>query len=268
MTAQKVSLEKVTASLSLPLFSGVKSTVKKGETVKEGQVMAQKKGSPQTKKYHLDKLLGVSSPKVIKFLVKEIGASVKEGEIIAQKKGLWGKKEEFVAPIDGVLASLSEEGVLEISQEIEEKKIEAPFAGRVKEVTAHSITLVFASTEIKGSWGAGNKATGYLTVLQEEKEDLLALDGTACREQILGFQGELSRGWWYKALSLGAKGFLAGGLKERSLIKEIEEEEEMIPVVILGLGGKIEPGIWAELKKAQGKKILIDGQEKRILIPG
>jgi hypothetical protein len=266
MTAQKVSWEKVTASLKLPLFSGAKLKVKKGELVKEGEIIAQQKASPQTKKYHLDKLLGVSPAKVMPLLVKAIGESVKEEEVVAEKKGLLGKKEKFIAPINGVLDSLSDEGVLAIRPEIEEKKIEAPFKSRVKELTSNSVTLVFASIEIKGSWGAGNKAQGFLTVLQEEKEDLLSLDGTACREQILGFQGELSRGWWFKGISLGAKGFLAGGL-DRSLIKEIEEEEENIPVVILGLDGKIEAGVWSELKKSQGKRILIDGLEKRVLIP-
>lgn len=266
MAAQKISLEKVTASITLPLPSGVKLTVKKEDKVKEGQVIARRKTSSQVKSYHLSKLIDASPKKTINCLVVKIGDRVKEGDLVAEKKGMLGKGERFVAPIDGVLDSLSEEGILKIKKEIAEKEVKAPFSGRVTAASSSSVSLSFASTEIKGSWGSGNKATGYLTVIEGEKDDLFCLDGT-CQDQVIALQGELSKGLWYKATSLKAEGFVVGGLKGEFLIKEIEEDEEAIPVVILGIDGKINQEIWGELKKAKGKTVLIDGHQKQLLIP-
>jgi len=266
MVAQKVSLEKVTASITLPLSSGVKPQVKKDQKVKEGQVIAQRKAASQTKSYHLSKLISVSPKKAIKYLVKKLGQEVKRGELVAQKKSLMGKREKFVSPVNGFLDSLTEEGVLRIKKEIAEEEVKAPFDGRVSAVSSNSVSLSFASMEIKGSWGSGNKATGYLTVIEGKDNDLFSLDST-CQQQIITLQEKLSKGLWYKATSLGAIGFVAGELKEKSLIKEIEEDEDAVPVVILGIDGKISQEIWGELKKVNGKMALIDGQEKRLLIP-
>ncbi|NIT03327.1 hypothetical protein GTO10_00035 [Candidatus Saccharibacteria bacterium] len=177
-----------------------------------------------------------------------------------------GKKERFVAPIDGVLDSLSEEGILRIKKEIAGKEIKAPFGGRVDAASSGSVGLAFASAEMKGSWGSGNKATGYLIVIEKEEGDLFSLDGT-CEEQIVALPGELTKGLWYKAISLGAAGFIAGDLKSKPLLKEIEEDSEAVPVIILGIDGRISQEFWAELKKAKGKMVLIDGQQKRVLIP-
>lgn len=265
MAVPKVSLEKVTASVTLPLPSGAGLRVKKNQKVEEGEVIAQRKASSRAKKYHLNKLISVPAKKTIKCLVKELGQSVKQGELVAQKKTILGKKERFIAPFNGVLDSLTEEGILIIKKEISEKTIKSPFAGVISEASKSSVKLTFAALEIKGSWGAGNKATGFLTLIEGEESDLFSLDGT-CEQQIISLQGKLSRGLSYKAVSLGAVGFIVGGLLESSLEKEIKEDVDALPVVVLGEGGKINQEIWGELRKANGKMALIDGQQKRLLI--
>jgi len=266
MAAQKVSLEKVTASMTLPLPPGVKLQVKKDQKVKEGQVIAQRKASSQTKSYHLSKLIGVSPKKAIKCLEKKLGQEIKQGDLVAQKKGLFGKSERFVAPLDGILDSLTEDGILRIRKEIPAEEIKAPFAGRVSAVSSGSVSLSFAALEIKGSWGGGKKTTGYLMIIEGEDYDLFSLDST-CQEQIIVLKGKLPKGLWYKAISLKAVGFVAGGLTEKPLQKEIEEGDDSLPVVILGEDDKISQEIWGELKKSNGRMALIDGQQKRLLIP-
>ena len=266
MTAPKPSFEKVTASMTLPLPSGVELKVKKGQKLEEGQVIARRKASSQIKSYHLSKLIGASPKRAIKSLVKKLGEEVKEGDLVAQKKSLLGKGERFIAPVSGILDSLTEEGVLRIRREVPEKEVKAPFAGIISEASASSVSLSFAALEIKGSWGGGKKVTGYLTIIEGEEGDLFALDGT-CEKQIIALQGELPKGLWYKAVSLGAVGFVAGGIRRKSLKKEIEEEEDSLPVVILGEDDKIREEIWQELRKAKGKMVLVDGHQKRVLVP-
>lgn len=266
MTAPKVNLEKVTALVTLPLPEGVDLKVSEDQKVKEGDLIAERKASFQTKSYHLHKLISVSPKKAMDSLVKKLGEAVKQGEVVAQKQGLLGKSEKFLAPLDGVLDSLTEEGVLRIKKEVLAEKLKAPFDSRISALSKESVGLSFAALEIKGTWGQGNKATGYLMVIEDEDYDLFSLDN-ACREQIMAFQGKLPKGLWYKGTSLGVAGFLAAGLVEKSLIKEIEEDEEVLPIVIFGESDKMDEEIWKGLKQANGKMILIDGQQKRVLIP-
>lgn len=265
-TAPKVSLEKVTASITLSLFPGVKLKVNKNQKTQEGQVIAQRKASSQVKSYHLAKLIEVPPSKAIKFLIKKLGQKVEEGELVAQKKSFLGSDERFIAPISGTLDSLTDDGVLKIKREISEKEIKSPFAGIISEISQNSVSLSFAALEIKGSWGDGGKATGYLFVIEDEGDDLLSLDGSF-QKQIVTLQGSFSKGLWYKAASLGAVGFVAGSLARESLKKLIEKEEDSLPLVILGEDDRISQEIWKELKKASGRMILIDGKQKRILIP-
>lgn len=263
MTAPKVSLEKVATSMTLTLPAGVNLKVKEGQKIKEGQVIAQRKASSQIKSYHLNKLLGISPKKTIKSLVKKIGEKVKEGEVIAKKDSFLGKSEVFTAPLEGILDSLTEDGLLKIRKEISLKEIKAPFAGRVKMASSDSVSLSFAALEIKGSWGVGNKKTGYLKVIEEDG-DLFSLD-EACREQIIVFREKLTKGAWYKATSLGAIGLVANGLVDKSLEKMIEEDNS-IAVLIFDGDEQIFQEIWQELKKADGKMALIDGEQKRLLV--
>ncbi len=261
MTVPKTISEKVTASLTLPFPSGAELKVSKNQNVHEGQVLALRKASSQTKSYHLSKLIGVPPSKTINFLVKKIGQKVKEGELIAQKKSLLKTGEKFTAPISGFLDSLTDDGILKIRKEKPEKQVKSPFKAVVKEASSNSVSLSFAALEIRGSSGSGSRKTGYLSFIEGEKDDLFSLNGS-CKGQIIILQGILSKGLWYKAASLGVIGFVAGGLA-----KGIEINDDSLPLVVLGEDGKISQEIWKELKKAQGQMVLIDGQQKRLLIP-
>lgn len=266
MTAPKIGLEKVMASVVLPLPPGGELKVNKNQKVEEGQIIARRKSSSLIKDYHLAKIIGTTPKKTIKYLVKKLGQKVEEGELVAQKKSLLGEGEKFIAPMSGVLDSLTEEGILRIRKEISGIEIKAPFSGIINEISQNSAGLSFAAIEIKGNWGNGKKAFGFLTIIEGNESDLFSLDGT-CQKQVITLQGKISKGLWYKAASLGAVGFIAGELKDESLIKEVEEEDDSFPVVILGENGKINEEIWVELRKANGKMILVDGKQKRVLIP-
>lgn len=265
-TVPKASLEKATSLITLPLASGVKLKVSKNQKVQEGQVIAQRKASSQVKSYHLAKLIEVPPSKAIEFLVKKIGQKVKEGELVARKKNFLKPDERFIAPINGTLDSLTDDGILRIRKEISEKEMKAPFSGRVTEISQSSIGLSFAAFEAKGSWGSGKRVIGYLFIAEGEDQGLFSLSDSY-KKRIIAFQGNLSKGLWFKAASLGALGFIISGSIEESLKRMIETEEDSLSLVILGEDDKINQEIWKELKKADGGAILVDGKQKRILIP-
>lgn len=212
------------------------------------------------KEYDLGQILQVKPQKAIKYLVKGLGQKVKRGELIASKKGFL-KKRNFFAPIEGILDSLTEEGILRIKAPTKKKvKAKSPFPKQ--------------AGEIKGNWGKGGQALGELFCL-EEKAALFNLKGKH-QDQILALAGKLNRGLWHKAKGVGVKGIICGELPDEEFAKEIEKEVLLVgreeksialPLVVLGEKGKIPENVWQVLKKNQGKKVFIEGDNNRVLIP-
>jgi len=127
--------------------------------------------------------------------------------------------------------------------------------------------------ELKGDWGKGGQGIGELFCLQ--KAALLDLKGDH-RGQILALEESLSRGLWHKAKSLGMKGIVCGGLPDKKFSREIEKEVLLIgeerkdlalPLVVFGGEGKIPAEIWQVLVQNQGRKVVVEGDHCRLLIP-
>lgn len=128
--------------------------------------------------------------------------------------------------------------------------------------------------EIKANWGKGNQAVGELFCL-EKKAVIFDLKGKH-QGQILALEGRLNRGLWHKAKSIGIKGVICGGLPDEAFAQEIEKEvlkvgEEKrkisLPLIVFGEKGKVPEEIWQTLSQNQGKKIIIKGDKRRLLIP-
>lgn len=218
------------------------------------------KKEPAVKEYDLAQILEVPPKKAIKFLVKGLGQKVKRRELIARKKGLL-KKRSFFAPVEGTLDSLTEEGILRIKIPTKKKvKTKPPF--------------LEPAIKIKGNWGKGGQALGELFCLEQEAA-IFNLKGEH-QDQILALAGRLNRGLWHKAKSIGIKGIICGGLPDEEFDKEIakevllvdgEEKSILLPLVVLGEKGKMPENTWQILKRNQGKKIFIEGDNRRISIP-
>jgi len=109
----------------------------------------------------------------------------------------------------------------------------------------------------------------------EEKAALFNLKGKH-QDQILALAGKLNRGLWHKAKGVGVKGIICGELPDEEFAKEIgrevllvgrEEKSIALPLVVLGEKGKIPENVWQVLKKNQGNKVFIEGDNNRVLIP-
>lgn len=216
---------------------------------------------PTVLEYDLVEILQVPPEKVIKCLLKGLGQEVKRGELVASKKGLF-KKRSFFAPVEGILDSLTEEGILRIKIITKKRvKTKPPFPDQ-------------ETIKIKGNWGKGSQALGELFCLEKEAA-IFNLKGEH-GDQILALAGRLNRGLWHKAKSIGIKGIICGELPDKEFGKEIEKEVLLagdeqrsiaIPLVVLGEKGIIFKDIWQVLKENQGKKIWIEGENRRVLIP-
>ncbi|MFC1790449.1 hypothetical protein ACFLZP_03135 [Patescibacteria group bacterium] len=271
--AKLLQLEKFVYSPWVSISSRSAVKVKVGERVKESQVVATET-KYRVKKINLASKLQVKGKKVLSFLEKELGDLVSKGELLARRKNLWGKREVF-APISGRLDSVTEKGFLKIKKQIT-KEILSPFSAKVSKVKKRKISFAIPGWQIKGSWGMGKAVKGPLKLVLsgKGKEELLKLE---CQDQgkIVFLKGELSRAWWFKALSVGVAGVICRQLSKDGLRKRLLEEEKKsqqenqewtFPSLVILDGKEIEDKTWEFLKKKVGCEAFLEGSESSLVV--
>ena len=208
----------------------------------------------------LAKELGLPAGKVKDALVVKISSQVKKGQLLAAKKSLTQKK-LFFSPVSGIVESISEKGVLGIRPERkkEEKNKKKEHQGKTK---------IFSA-----KWGRGDGAEGKLKVFDQEA-DLFKLN-QECAGQILVLESDLTRGFCYKAGSIGVKGLVCRQLADENFALELEKEvlfldgEEKdicLPVLIFGHETDEEKKNWSEIKKQENKMAILEGEDKQLVV--
>jgi hypothetical protein len=263
----KAYLETTTASFSLPFPSSGKVLVKKGDSVAADQVLA--KGERVVEKeINLVITLRIPPKKIFDFLTKSLGSKISQGELLAERKGIFGKKQIF-SPYEGTLESLSEEGVLKIKVAQEKVEIKTPLAGKVTAIGKDNLEISFPARKIVGVWGIGGQALGQLVVLgsQEKEVSLFDIKGDL-QGKVVAFSGELTPGFWHKAVACGLMGIVCGKLSHEQFSQGLEREASL-PLLVVGDGkeGLIKDEIWQTIKASQEKMVVLNGGEKSLLIP-
>lgn len=253
---------RVTASLSFKISPDSEVKVKKDDHLKRGDVIAIHEETRKTQDIDLAKAMKISGDKILKTLQKSIGQEVKKGEILAVYKKTLGNTIEAICPFDGVIESITDDGILRIAYEKEKTEISVPVDAKVEDITSDKVTVSFPAMEIKGKEGRGARRLGLLSGIDKDMADVLDL---SCDHQgkILAVRGGFSRGFLFKALSLGVLGLVAGEVMEEAVAELIGGED--IPMVFWE--GKIDDSVWKALTDFQGKEVLVEGEEKRILMP-
>lgn len=241
--------------------------MKKGDSVAANQVLA--KGERVVEReINLVITLGVPPKKIFDFLTKSLGSKISQGELLAERRGIFGKKKIF-SPYEGTLESLSEGGVLKIKVAQEKDEIKTPLAGRVTAVGKDNLEISFPARKIVGVWGIGGRAFGQLAVLgsQEKGVSLFDLKGDF-QGKVVAFSGELTPGFWHKAVACELMGVVCGKLSHEQFSKRLEKEMSL-PLLVAGDGkeGLIKDEIWQTIKASQEKVVVLNGEEKSLLIP-
>lgn len=270
MTTPKKLLEKITYEWLIGLHGEVSWETRVNDRVgTEEQVGMVKKIHQE--EIDLPKLIGVKGQKAVGCLVKSLGEEVKKGELIAQKKGVFGVREAY-APFDGKLESLSETGFLRIVFS-QEKKIKSLFGGRVIQASKEQLVIKFPAWRLNGTWGIGEKQAGVLELVQDKEEEALFKMNAGVAETILMVRKGISKSFWFKALSLGVRGVVCGRLEpvlKRFLARQWaapKDNKELPSALVMMEKGEIGNKIWERVKKYQGEKVIIDGQQACLVIP-
>lgn len=240
--------------------------VEQDEKILPGQVIGEVKVGGGEKSLPLAKILGVNPQKISKYLVKKVGDKLASGELLAQKKTLF-KKIAIFAPLTGEIKKIDEQGNLVIGEEEKSQELKSDVDGVVKKVSQNELEIEFAGQVFRGIKGTGEKVVGEIRYFGKEEIGLSDfkkdLEGkTVCL-------GRLGRAGLEKLFSLEAGGVVLTTISEENFARisqgkiwEIGEARQFLRLSLLVIN---EPDLEV-LRNYQGKKAILDPEEKRLIV--
>lgn len=196
-------------------------------------------------KVSLAQILKISPQKINKFLVVALGNKVLKGETLAIKKGFFGKKIEVKTPVSGTVGNITSLGELTIETPDSEDKPSEEQKELVKEEEGRSVF-----------WGRG-QGKGEV-VWHDGILEFTQLSGELANK-IIACESISSATSAHKAAALGATGILV--VYQHEKLNNLPEN-----IGFLAMAEKNDKKTSEFLKKLAGKKVLIDGNRKKLVI--
>ena len=274
---------KVTAGMTiqkerrLPLQGEV--LVQVGDTVKAEDVVAKADLPGNVQLLNVANLLSVQAGEVAEYMVKPVGEPVAKDEVIAMTKGIFGLfKSQARSPIDGEIESVSDvTGQVILREPPIPVEVKAYADGTITEtVPQEGVTLETYGTYIQGIFGVGGETTGTLVVVADAPSDTLT--EAQIHEARFDTEGDnilvggslVTTDAIQKAIRLGVKGIIAGGIDDADLgellgyelgVAITGSEEIGITLVITEGFGSIAMAeqTFSLLKSREGMKTSING---------
>lgn len=270
--AQKSSYKEIVAKFTVSLkpnlsldkddHKEVSYQVGKKQKVKANQILAKIKIPAKKISFNISQELKVSEQKASRFLKKREGDFVSVGEILAQRGSKEVKSKNCAS-----IASFNN-GILELLTQDFEEEFVSPFSGEIESLDEEKIIILFPALELEGVWSVGSCRIGQLlfSASSQTGSSILNLNSQV-EDKIIIFPEEISRGFWFKISSLGAKGIVGAKISGKEFQNYLMEffsasEEDFLPTLLL----KKDDNFWQSMRKFQGHQSLIDGFKNRLLI--
>ena len=257
----------------LPLEGEV--VVETGSDVKAEDVVAKADLPGNVQLVNIANLLSVTPNEIEENMLKFNGDSVAKDEIIASTKGLFGLfKSHARSPIDGVIESISDvTGQVILREPPIPVEVKAYLDGKITEtVPNEGVTVETYGTYIQGIFGVGGETIGNLVVVVNAPNEILTSEHILPehRDQILVVGSLVSNETIMKAVDIGVKGLIAGGIDDADLRKLLgyelgvaitgSEELGITLVITEGFGTiAMAERTFAILKSREGRKTSING---------
>jgi len=199
-------------------------TVQQGQKVSAETAVARTELPGQVRSLNVASLLGIQPEEIHQNMLKKEGDSIEKDEIIASSKGLFGLfKSQCKSPIDGTVESISK-----ITGQVMLRKPEIPV-----EINAYVDGIVFDiipdegvviqtyGTFIQGIFGVGGEAIGQLALACKTSEDVISPDRLDLKMagKVIVVGSLVTSDMVDRAVQLGIKGIIAGGIDDSDLRK-------------------------------------------------
>lgn len=242
--------------------------VKKGQVVKSNDLIAKVKVREEPLVFDLPQLLKAKKPFSKKHLLKKKGEKVEKGEKLVYLTSFFGARRTLIAPCEGKILGFKENsGQLIFQPEAkEELQMQSLFWGQVEKVGKETVVLKSNFLDIFGVAGAG-EAFGEILICDNQLSNPSLFDGEGLlKEKIFVFRGSPGGATLEKLKIRDAGGVICGGLRFRDFQSC---RKSRLPLLIIEGFGKLRIGgdLLEILKKYEGKKALLEGEERRLRVP-
>lgn len=251
--------------LPINIPAGFTLTVKSGDILISGQVIAKRSEDFREIRIPLASLLTVSPKIAEKCLRKNPGDIVRVGEVIAAKFSFITST-EVVSTISGTILRFDlESGDIVIEKSGEDKvgtdtEIISPFDGVVGEYQENKVMLTTKEGGLIGLRGTGGNARGKLILAKSE--DQKPVEGADITVEMIG---NIALGKFFtKEALVKASGMEVSGVISLKIndddIAILEQKRMLMPIL------EVDDLTWQALAKQIGKNVYLDSVAKTILI--
>jgi hypothetical protein len=249
--------------------------VEVGDSVKATDVVARTELPGNVESVNVANRLGVPPEDVPNCMLKKEGEAVEKGENIAQSKSFFGLfKSNCQAPVTGTIETISSvTGQVLLREPPLPVEVEAYIDGTVTEVLPkEGVTVQAPASFIQGIFGIGGEIQGELVVVGTSPEDVLDAGSLneSQKDKIVVGGSLVTADAITRAISLGIRGIIAGGLNDKDLkeflgydlgVAITGNEEKGITLIITEGFGEISmaAATYELLKQNQGRQCSING---------
>jgi len=217
----KVSEEsRVKKERLLPLPGEV--LVKEKDNIDANAVIAKSHLPGNVKLVNVANRLSIPAADILEYMKKSEDSKVTKGEIIAETKGIFGLfKSQCKSPTDGTIESISDvTGQIAIRETSIPVEVNAYIDGEVvKVIPNEGVIIETQASFIQGIFGVGGEEIGELEVICENPEDAItpekinpSLEGKIVVGGAIVYSEAIK-----KAVELGVKGIISGGINDSEL---------------------------------------------------
>ena len=266
-------IEQVRKERVLPIEGTV--LVEVGDEVDFNSTLARTEIPGDAEILNVSEILDVDPGDVFDYSLKKKGDTFEEGELLARNVAFWGLVKKFVyAPFSGTIESVSGlTGQIIVRQHNVPLEINAYIKGKVVEVLPKKGAIIETKAAfIQGIFGFGGENHGEIAVVVGSPEELLTEEKVGPEHQgkvIVGGSGVTDEAY-QRALEVGVKGIVVGGLDVEDLIEILGEDigvaitgEENIDITVIATEGfgalPISERTFNLLKTMEGRMSAING---------
>ncbi len=211
---------KIRKERRLPLSGEV--IVKVGEIVKPEQIVAKTSLPGNVKPLNVAGLLGCLPAEIDEFMKKKPKDPVKKNEVIAETKGIFGAfKSSVRSPIDGTIESISNiTGQIILREPPQPVEVDAYIQGKVVEIIENEGVIIEAEVAlIQGIFGIGGEKRGIIKNIASSPTDIIdeRMIKESFKDKILAGGSLVTEGAIRKAMKLGIKGIITGGIEDTTI---------------------------------------------------
>jgi hypothetical protein len=217
--AEEMTLRKMRR---LPLPGDI--LVEMGQSVNSETIVARTELPGHVRSVNVASILGIQPEEIDQNMLKAEGETVEKDEVIASTKGIFGLfKSQCRSPVDGSIESISKiTGQVIIREPQIPVQIDAYVDGQVVDIMqSEGVVVQTHGTFIQGIFGVGGEAIGQLDMVCENPEDILTPDklGDQMAGKVVVGGSMITADSVHKAVQLGIKGIVAGGIDDSDLKK-------------------------------------------------